>query len=535
MLLNADKWRLDLLPAIQAGRYRDRLPSGGAGSRGGTTNEHLRILDGVPLRFMHGAGNDKRRSGFSARAVLITEVDGMDEIGATSREADPITQIEARTSAYGSRGLVFLECTVSTEKGRTWTEYKAGTESRWACPCVHCGAYVSPEREHLVGWEDAKSGPEAGVSARWACPSCAAELTEEDRQSMNQVGVLVHQGQTVDRRGRVRGEAKQTDTLSFRWNAWANLFWTTADVATREWKARQSDDDEAAERELRQFVWALPVQSEISHETPKGMILARVDPSLHVGAMRGGADLLVAGIDVGRHAMHWTLSAFEPDDTMNVIAYGVQDVPTRDMGEELAMESALAQLVDVLVATRDGKPVRPDLTLVDAGYRPETIQPACRAYEKVYPSKGYGHGQRSLRYATPAKRTGAILRVGDGWHLTRHRESGHHLVHFNADQAKTWLRSRIETPKDDVGSFRLFEGSVKQHHSFVHHLDSEKRITDYKPGTGRQEKWEQTRKANHWLDSTVLTVVGSRMVRSARAGARRRRRTSSPMREASGE
>jgi len=65
--------------------------------------------------------------------VVITETDRMDQSGATSPESDKITQLEARTHAYGSRKRIYMECTVSTEDGRTWQhisrDLKAGTSS----------------------------------------------------------------------------------------------------------------------------------------------------------------------------------------------------------------------------------------------------------------------------------------------------------------------------------------------------------------------------------------------------------------------
>ncbi|MEZ6130521.1 MAG: hypothetical protein R3C59_17685 [Planctomycetaceae bacterium] len=47
------------------------------------------------MRYMTAGGNDKKRSTYTSRVVAITEVDGMDEAGATSREADKVEQIEA--------------------------------------------------------------------------------------------------------------------------------------------------------------------------------------------------------------------------------------------------------------------------------------------------------------------------------------------------------------------------------------------------------------------------------------------------------
>lgn len=47
-----------------------------------------------------------------------------------------ITQLEARTRAYGSRKRVYMECTVSTEEGRTWQEYMNNDAGRRYLPVV---------------------------------------------------------------------------------------------------------------------------------------------------------------------------------------------------------------------------------------------------------------------------------------------------------------------------------------------------------------------------------------------------------------
>jgi hypothetical protein len=160
MDMAADKWREDILPAIERSRYRDLLPTRGGGSRGGRV-ESIQFLNGATLKFMSGGGGDKSRAGFTARVVVITETDGMDEAGLRSRESDKITQLEARTRAYGSRKRIYMECTVSTEQGRTRIEYQHGTRSRIVLPCPHCGQWVAPEREHLVGWQSAANQVEA--------------------------------------------------------------------------------------------------------------------------------------------------------------------------------------------------------------------------------------------------------------------------------------------------------------------------------------------------------------------------------------
>src|SRR6187397_1637772 len=85
MDMAGDKWREDILPVIERSNYRELLPSTGGGSRGGRV-ESLQFANGATLKFMSGGGSNKSRAGFTSRVVVITETDGMDQAGATSRE-----------------------------------------------------------------------------------------------------------------------------------------------------------------------------------------------------------------------------------------------------------------------------------------------------------------------------------------------------------------------------------------------------------------------------------------------------------------
>ena len=72
---------------------------------------------------------------------------------------------------------------------------------------------------------------------------------------------VLHDGQNFDEQqgDAIVGEPAQTDTLGFRWSAVNNLFLSPGELAADEWRASRAADEEAAEREMRQFVWALPV------------------------------------------------------------------------------------------------------------------------------------------------------------------------------------------------------------------------------------------------------------------------------------
>lgn len=306
MDMAGDKWREDILPVIEQSRYRNLLPRSGSGSRGGKV-EALQLRNGATLKFMSGGGSDKSRAGFTARVVVITETDGMDRPGAASRESDKITQLEARTRAYGSRKRIYMECTVSTEQGRTWQEYQQGTRSRILLPCPHCGEFVAPERDHLTGWQAADSHLAAKLQARFICPSCNTAWSEEQREVANHNAKLIHGKQKIENHI-VVGAAPQTETLGFRWSAVNNQFLTAGDVAADEWRASRAADQELAEREMRQFVWCVPVEASKRTQTPlEIMELAARQGSWGRGIVPPDTRWLTAAIDIGKHLMHWAV------------------------------------------------------------------------------------------------------------------------------------------------------------------------------------------------------------------------------------
>src|SRR4051812_15139071 len=236
MDMAADKWREDLMPVIERSRFRDLLPSAGGGSRGGRV-ESVQFANGATLKFMSGGGADKSRAGVTSRVLVITETDGMDKSAGSSRESDKITQLEARTRAYGSRKRIYMECTVSTEQGRTWQEYIGGTQSWIVMRCPLCAQWVDPGREQLRGWQEVSNKEVARQSSAFWCPSCNERWDENQRTTANLTSVLLHGGQSVAAEGLIQGDAPQTDTLGFRWSGVNNLFLTAGDLGADEWRA----------------------------------------------------------------------------------------------------------------------------------------------------------------------------------------------------------------------------------------------------------------------------------------------------------
>jgi len=522
MDMASDKWREDLRPAIERSRYRNLLPRRGGGSRGGRVDA-IRFTNGATLKFMSGGGGDKSRAAFTSRVLVVTETDGMDEASDGSREADKITQLEARTLAYGSRKRIYMECTVSIEQGRTWRELEAGTRSRIVLPCPHCGEHVFLERDELVGWKDAANVVAARGEAAWYCTACGLRWSEEDRRGANARGALLHREQRIDAEGMVTGAGPETDTLGFRWSAINNLFASAGDVGGREWVAGQAIDEENSEKAMRQFVWALPYEPAVTDTAPlMAQTLQRRQGPDGRGVIPKGAVHVTIGADVGKFFLHWLAVAWLGDGSGRVFDYGVVGLHSEELGVERAVQAGLREMRELFEARDWGA----SQMWIDSGFQKDVVYPFCReSGGKSYrPTKGLGSSQTQnrQRYTRP-KTTGAVVRmIGEDFHICRLKGGARTmLVEVDVDAWKTKVHNRLASPGGESGSILLFQADPKDHLALSRHLTAERHRLEFVAGKGDVPRWDRIRQANHWLDCLVLAAAagsycGVRVVEAAK-------------------
>lgn len=527
----ADKWNEDLRPAIEASRsFREFLPKKGQGSRDAAKLDTIRFQNGAVLKLMGGGGSDKNRAAYTARVVVITETDGMDEAGGASREADKITQLEHRTDAYGERKRIYMECTVSIEEGRTWREYQNGTASKILLPCPKCGAWVTPEREHLAGWREAASAPEARQGARFECPECAEPWTEAERSEANKQCQLIHRGQELTPDGEIVGTPALTETLGFRWSAVNNSFRTAGDAGVAEWNGARSTDEENAEKELRQFIWAVPYDPpRVSAADINEQSVMERQGVLRSGFVPDDRLCVTMGVDVGKYRLHWTAVAWLPDGGGRIIGYDTVEVASASMVEQRAILAALRELRDFAEqgwTTPQGELVPVSRAWIDAHWNTQVVKQFCdEAGSKWWPSVGFGHGQyyggaKTGRYAQPTNPTGksSVKSLSlDRYHATIIKGDKVRTWLFDADHWKTELHKRLGCVAEDPASILLFKVENQLDHlSFARHITAEKQVEEFVPGEGTVIKWDKKRSQNHWLDASVLALLAGHSAGYAR-------------------
>lgn len=517
MEMARDKWTLDLEPVIQASRYRDMIPTRGTGSRGGSF-ESIRFRNGATLKFMSGGGGDKNRASFTSRVLIVTEADGLDESGGASREADPLRQMEARTASWGDKARIYLECTVSIEKGRIWQEIQNGTNSRIALCCPICHGYVTPERDSLVGWQGAPDEIAAAERSAFHCDLCGAIWTETQRRQAHALAKLVHKGQEIDKTGTITGDLPRTYTFGYRFTAANNFLRTANFIGGLEWKAANSEDQDGAEKEMCQWVWAKPPK-------PTVQALANLDARAIATKMahpgRGyvpeDAEIITLGADLHNWHIEWVAVAWREGCKGHILDYGVEPVPSDAMAVELAILTTLRSLRSTWLAGWQCSNKGPRFSrvgLFDSGYLPEVAYRFCTESGSGFlPSKGQGATQRAGAYNKPKQLSKTILHIGDEWHVAtvpRAEGGAIELVEINVDHWKTWLHERWRSKPGTVGAMELFHSSkADEHIAFARHQTSEEKQVEFIQGRGEVVKWVKKQSANHWFDALTLACVAA--------------------------
>lgn len=513
-----------ILPSIEASRYRELLPRKGSGSRGGRVKNSIRFEHGPRLRFMGAGGGDSQISSYTARVVIMTEIDKMDTPGRFSREADPISKLKARAQSYGSSRRIYGECTMSIKSGRIYQEVCVfGTDSQVYLPCRHCGEYVLPERKSFVGWQEAPNVLEAQARAALLCPACGKAWTEKDRGLAIRRPRMAARGQVLRKDGSVEGPLPPTRTFGFRWNAIASPLLSLADIAEREWKAEQSVD-ESLKKDILQHVWAEPYEGEIKDLTRPDVntVLAKI-----VGHARGVVPpetvKLTLGIDVGSYVIFWSLWAWKSDAQGHLVDFGGIDVPLQGgVKNPTAVLAALRTFRQNIIGPGWGGR-RPDRVLIDSGYEQAVV------YEFVLESeqprylacKGFGTSSRHGGWHGPAAAEPSQTRqVGNEWFATL-QPTGIRLVNFHSDHWKAQIHDGFWAAQGAPGSLTILRGEKtdSQLRIFARMIVAEQREIKAIGEKEARVVWAVKSRTNHYLDTSAMARLAAEIegVRLAKA------------------
>ncbi len=524
-----DKWSQDIQPAMAASsRMRRLLPKKGSGSAGGKIRDRVTLANGAALKITTAGGSDQGKAGFTARVVCVTEAARFSRTGGESKETDPLRQLWARQRSYtNDQRLTFIEGTKTIRGEYPWSLRDHSTKSRIVAECPHCGDWIEPGRENIIGWQSARTEIEAYDLATWQCPVCKEPISDGERAQTLMAAKLLHDGQLVDRHGRVVGDPPETKRLWFDYNAWHNTFLKAGDIAIDLWAANQLEPDtpqrEAAEKQICQFVigtiYDPPALQEIEELNPDTVADRRLD--LARGVAPADTIRIVLGIDVGDRYLHWVAVAERECGSVHVIDYGTQDVPIREWSLRAAIRKAIVDLIDSLapgyVGAGDRGRVPIHTAYCDSGHEPDAVFDATKELRhranpspiNFLPILGRGETQmEKRRYAAPTK-TGNLIRKIDPagrWHLSKVRRAGVEQLTLDADAFKVLVASTLILHLGAPGSLSLFSGPHSVHRKFSRQITSERLIIEELPGSPPKKRWIRTG-ANHYGDALAYALA----------------------------
>lgn len=239
---------------------------------------------------------------------------------------------------------------------------------------------------------------------------------------------------------------------------------------------------------------------------------------------------LTAGVDVGKRALHWTVTAWLRNGTGVICDYGVDEI-SRSGDDEQAIDAAIVRALDErrdlwhgeesnraenAFTYDDGEFRRIDHVLIDAGYRTDAIYSFTRRAGRQYePAMGYEKDSTTAFRGQNSKRS----KFGDGFKLAK-QAAGVWLVVMESIAWKRWIHDRFREPVSAARALTLFELEGDRfrddHTIFAKHITAEREAMVFKAGEAPRIKWENVNRSNHWLDSTYMSAVAA-----ARLGMRR--------------
>jgi len=462
----------------------------------------LKRIAGVRVRLAHGGSSTALKSDPAGLAV----VDEYDEMLHNIRgQGDPLGLVEARGETYDdfsvgvvstpSLGLVETELDPNSGlrfwkyrepdeiKSGIWKLWQEGTRHHWCWPCPHCGDFFVP-RADLLKWPKHESPAQVLHSAYLECPGCGGVIEEHHKQEMNERGVYVAPGQTVNKAGTVAGSHPATTTISFWVSGLCSPFRTFGERAARLLGEMATGDANKIQTVINSAFGECFSHLEVENAVTWKEVAGRKLP-YPMGNVPLGAVILTAGVDVQQKRLVYVIRGWGSRGTSWLVDANEIWGPTHhnDVWEEL---------YKVLTAERAGMLV--SKAFIDAGFRPnkKSSGDAHTVYDFCWKNSWLCRATRG--HHVRMKPLSIVEHGIDDGGLRRKIE----LVHVDSDFFKQWTHSAIRLPMDKPGAFLLPSNATED---YCRQVAAENRIID--PDTGKPE-WIVRSSENHYLDAEAL-------------------------------
>ena len=466
------------------------------------STQHVKRVGGAVL-YLSWMGSTTETASTSARLIIV------DELDRCSRNAEGSVPelVEARGDAYADSRVAF---TATPTHGRveryqhpdtgfwhwqvqdhdklhspTWREWQSGTRHEWAVPCPHCHQYFIPW-SGLLTWpgkdsEQECSPSEAETSAWLCCPNNGCIIEDKYRQKMNQRGVYIAPGQSVDAEGRVTGQAEtEPNTHRSFWSSGMFSFSakkTFGFVAKKLLSALKSGDPDSL---LSVYNTGFGECFAVIGERPQWETVRACAWRYHTGEVIGSPLKIFMTVDVQKRRLVYVVRAWYPGMGSALIESG-------ELFGNTDQEQVWDDLESFYDHQYDGHTI--DEIGVDCGYRDDMV------YAFVRRNKGRARAMRG----DILDKAFRMYRV-DVDSQGKTRKYGDRRWDFDTNRAKTWVHNRIGRDRKRPG-FWVVPADVDE--AYCKQVVGE----EFNEQSG---KWEKVGE-NHWLDCETMNYMLARM------------------------
>lgn len=484
-----------------------------------------KFVNGVPIRLAHGGSTTAMKS--DPFGVAFT--DEVDELASNLKgQGAPVGIIDGRGDTYpdfvhaitstpseGSTevdrdpesGLEFWADTDPEQiKSTIWRLWLSGTRYHWAWPCPHCREYFIP-RFQCLAWDkpkdaegrDLKSSPMvAKNSAHLVCPNHGCLIYENDpvegsnysaKEWMNEKGVYVAPGQSIDKDGIVLGLAPESWTLSYWVSGLCSPFVSWGERAARYVEAVREGDQAAIQSVRNQGFGELYAPGGAS-TADWSQVQKRASPDYRMRQVPDGARVVTLTADVQQDSLKYVVRGWGGRARSWLIDAGDIWGAT----EDLAVWDTLA---DLALSTFDGLPIK--LGLVDSGFRPgkKFIVPEHRVYAFCYRFNGMVRPTKGS--SSPMRKPISTSSIEVDLEGHDHKQSLE-LLRLDTDYFKSWVHQRLSWPDTTPGAWHL-PSDISE--DYCRQIVSEARIK----APGGKVKWAIRSKNNHFLDCEAMQAA----------------------------
>jgi phage terminase large subunit GpA-like protein len=492
---------LDVL--IKSHDVTNKRKSGSAGKR-------IEWQGGGSL-IIQGARSAGKLRSTPIRFLMEDEVDAYpDKVG---REGDPMALAEDRTAAFeGSRKIIRGSTPLVMQTSRIFREFMKGDQRRYMVPCKHCGKFQDLRFSGIeddgtaygLRWDTESDGSLRPGSVRYICHYCAGEWENDDKA--NFLG-----------RGRWEPTARSEypGRRSYHLSAlYSPVGMQTWEALVRKWlEAWDVESGRPRNKEkLQQFYnnvlgwpWEEHGESpkfEIVTQHRRGIYHSAKIPNEAAREEGGGrVEVITAAVDVHEERIDILTGGW----TRGQRFWGLDWVRIKGDTEDLEGKAwaGLRDLIENRVyLADDGARYRIQMTVIDAGFRSDTVYAFCGDYSAgVFPIMGRDAPIRSAQIAEFSEYKTKAGTIAFNVTSTIYK-----------DRISAALRRERTGPRQPEGCLNFPQDFPDE---FFRQLTAETRRERINAKTGQREGfvWHRTPgRANHAWDLMVYNTAALEMI-----------------------